>query len=100
MKKRDKARVEHRLEAEVPHKATTRQASLQSVVASCNDKNKTADDTVFAFTGVGIPLDKLDHPFMRAWLHKYTTIAGCLPQGNSDFPKVTRAMVSTYQHAC
>ena len=65
-----------------------RQPSLQSVVASCNDKNKAADDTVFAFTGAGIPLDKLDHPLMRALLQKYTTIASCLPQGNCDFPKV------------
>ena len=63
-----------------------RQPSLQSVVASCNDKNKAADDTVFAFTGAGIPLYKLDHPLVRAWLHKDTTIAGCLPQGSSDFP--------------
>ena len=43
-----------------------RQPSLQSVVASCNDKNKAANDTVFAFTGAGIPLDKLDHPLVRA----------------------------------
>ena len=91
MQKREKARVERRLEAEadaLPHKAAMRQPSLQSVVASCNDKNKAADDTVFAFAGAGIPLDKLDHPLVRAWLQKYTTIAGCLPQGSSDFPKV------------
>ena len=25
---------------------------------------------------------------MRAWLQKCNTIAGCLPQGSSDFPKV------------
>ena len=80
MQKREKARVERRLEAEadaLPHKAAMRQPSLQSVVASCNDKNKAADDTVFAFAGAGIPLDKLDHPLVRAWLQKYTTIAGC-----------------------
>ena len=56
--KRDKARVKCRLEAEagaLSHKATMRQPSLQSVVASCNHKNKAADDTVFAFTGAGIP---------------------------------------------
>ena len=91
MQKREKARVERRLEAEadaLSHKAAMRQPSLQSVVASCNDKNKAADDTVFAFAGAGIPLDKLDHPLVRAWLQKYTTIAGCLPQGSSDFPKV------------
>ena len=42
MQKREKARVERRLEAEadaLPHKAAMRQPSLQSVVASCNDKN-------------------------------------------------------------
>ena len=47
MKKREKAWVERRLEAEaeaLPHKATMRQPSLQSVVASCNDKNKAADN--------------------------------------------------------
>ena len=89
MKKRERARVERRLEAEaeaLPHKAAKKQPSLQSVVASCNDKNKAADDTVFAFTGAGIPLDKLDHPLVRAWLQNHTTIAGCLPQGSSDFP--------------
>ena len=60
MQKREKARVERRLEAEadaLPH------------------------NTVFAFAGAGIPLDKLDHPLVRAWLQKYTTIAGCLPPG-------------------
>ena len=91
MKKREKARVECCLEAQaeaLPHKAAMRQPSLQFVMASCNDKNKAADDTVFAFTGAGIPLDKLDHPLMRAWLQKYTTIAGCLPQDSSHFPKV------------
>ena len=91
MQTREKARVERRLEAEaeaLPHKAAMRQPSLQSVVASCNDKNKAADDTVFAFAGASIPLDKLDHPLVRAWLQKYTTIAGCLPQGGSNFPKV------------
>ena len=93
MQKREKARVERRLEAEaeaLPHKAAMRQPSLQSVVASCNDKNKAADDTVFAFAGAGIPLDKLDHPLVRAWLQKYTTIAGCLPQGSSDPPRSQR----------
>ena len=77
MQKREKARVERRLEAEadaLPHKAAMRQPSLQSVVASCNDKNKAADDTVFAFAGAGIPLDKLDHPLVRAWLQKYIGI--------------------------
>ena len=77
MQKREKARVERRLEAEadaLPHKAAMRQPSLQSVVASCNDKNKAADDTVFAFAGAGIPLDKLDHPLVRAWLQKYQCI--------------------------
>ena len=47
MKTRDKARVEHRLEAEaeaLPHRAAMRQPSLQFVVASCNNKNKAADD--------------------------------------------------------
>ena len=90
MKKRDKARVECRLEVEaeaLPHKAAMRQPSLQSVMASCNDKNKAAHDTMLAFTGAGIPLDKLDCPLMRAWLQKYT-IASCLPQGSCDFPKV------------
>ena len=43
--------------------------------ASCNDKNKAANDKVFAFTGAGIPLDKVDQPLMCAWLEKYTTIA-------------------------
>ena len=64
--KRDKARVEPRLEAEaeaLPHKP-----SLQSVVASCKDKNKAADDTVFAFTGASISLNKLDHPASRSLL--------------------------------
>ena len=86
MQKRDKARVERRREAEaeaLPYKAAMRQPSLQSVVASCNDKNKAAYDTS---TSAGVPLDKLDHPLMRLWLRKYTTIAGCLPQGCSDFP--------------
>ena len=79
MQKREKARVERRLEAEadaLPHKAAMRQPSLQSVVASCNDKNKAADDTVFAFAGAGIPLDKLDHPLVRAWLQKYGVWGG------------------------
>ena len=83
--------MERRLEAEaeaLPHKAAIRQPSLQFVVASCNDKNKAANDTVFAFTGAGTPLDKLDHPLVRACSQKYTTIAGCLPQGSSNFPKV------------
>ena len=96
MKKRDKGRVERPLEAEaeaLTHKVVMRQPNKQSVVASCNDKNKTTDDTVFAFTGAGIPLDKLDHPLMRAWLQKYTTIAGCLPQGSSNFPKVNSQCV-------
>ena len=70
-----------------------RQHSLQSVVASCNDQNKAADDSAFAFTGAGILLDKLDHPLMCAWLQKYTTIAGCLLQGSSDFPKVNAKCV-------
>ena len=85
------SRVERRLEAEaeaLPHKGAMRQPSLQYVVASCNDKSKAADHTVFAFAGAGIPLDKLDHPLVRAWLQKYTTVPGCLPQGSFDFSKV------------
>ena len=77
MKKWEKARVEHCLLAKaaaLPHKAAMRQPSLQSSVPSWKDKNKAVDDTVFAFTSAGIPLDKLDHLLMRAWLQKYTTI--------------------------
>ena len=91
MKKREKTRLKCRLETEAEallFKDAMRQPSLQSVVASCKDKNKAADDAVFAFGVASILWDKLDHPLMRAWLRKYTTIAGCLPQGNSDFPKV------------
>ena len=88
MQKREKARVERRLEAEadaLPHKAAMRQPSLQSVVASCNDKNKAADDTVFAFAGAGIPLDKhvLQHVWRNArwflcWSHKLAGIGDIL----------------------
>ena len=58
MQKRDKARLERRLEAEVealPHKGAMRQPNLQSVVALCNDNNKAVDDTEFVFTGAGVP---------------------------------------------
>ena len=75
-----------------------RQPSLQSVVVSSNDKKKAADDMVFAFTIAGIPLDKMDHPLMP----KYTTIASCLLQCNSDFPKVngpTASFLSFLTHS-
>ena len=37
---------------------------------------------------------------MRAWLQKYTTIAGCLLQGNRGFPKVNgRCVLDGHQGA-
>ena len=58
MKKREKALVERRLEAEaeaLPRKAAMRQPSLQSVVASCNKSSVVSRSAVFLRTAPWCP---------------------------------------------
>ena len=42
-----------------------------------NKANINADVTA-AFLGAGIPLDKVDHPSIRGFLKKYTTVHGSI----------------------
>ncbi|EPS58709.1 hypothetical protein M569_16104, partial [Genlisea aurea] len=68
------------------HVTTLRQPTLLHVVKSNQIRHAVADDVVYALLGCGIPMEKVDHPFMRGFLQKYTQVAGCVPRLGSEFP--------------
>ena len=67
--------------------STLRQPTLGHVVSYHAERFAVQDDLVFAMLAFGIPVEKLDHPIMRAFLRKYTSVSGCLSQLGGEFPK-------------
>ena len=67
--------------------STLRQPTLGHVVSCHAERFAVQDDLVFTMLASGILVEKLDHPIMRAFLRKYTSISGCLSQLGSEFPK-------------
>ena len=63
-----------------------RQVTLPAFVSANFERRCVAADTVFAFMRAGIPVHKLDHPLTRAWMAKYSSVAGCIPKHDSTFP--------------
>ena len=67
--------------------STLRQPTLGHVVSYHAERFAVQDDLGFTMLASGIPVEKLDHPIMRAFLRKYTSVSGCLSQLGSEFPK-------------
>lgn len=60
----------------------TVEETLQNSKKVKDSKDEFILDTVEAFIKANIPVEKLDHPAIRAWLNKYVQGSGDLPSAN------------------
>ena len=74
--------------------STLRQPTLGHVVSYHAERFAVQDDLVFTMLASRIPVEKLDHPIMRAFLRKYTSVSGCLDELMQKRPSGTLIRLS------